>query len=158
MLVFASVAATGCTHSAGGRRLHKSRTCPVSPLHSCILRDSTHQKADVALYLSLPSLAHCTNYSGLAGLGPNGAGPEQGRVRQHLQPRGERPLLHLRRGQSLSIASLWRSLATASIYEIERLDDSPHQGTMPHYTLGTPIFTCLTPLPCLSSTESTAVL
>ena len=36
--------------------------------------------------------------------------------------------MHLRRGQSLSIASLWRSLPTASIFEIERLDDSPHQG------------------------------
>ena len=56
-----------------------------------------------------------------------------------------------------SIASLWRSLLTASIHEIERLDDSPHQGTMPHYTLGTPRFTCLTPLPCLSPTESMAV-
>ena len=30
---------------------------------------------------------------------------------------------------SRSIASLWRSLPTASIFEIERLDDSPHQGT-----------------------------
>ena len=37
--------------------------------------------------------------------------------------------MHLRRGQSLSIASLERSFPTTSIFGIERLDDSPNQGT-----------------------------